>query len=716
MAVIQKIRNKYAKLAGFAIALALVGFILMDAASGRLGELFGNDASVVKVNGEKIDARDYSQRVREYEALYNYSSQGRTLDEATRAQINDQALKELINEKLIAAECEKLGIQTTKEEEKDAIYGANPDQVIQQYKWFVNPDTKMFDPQRVKAFEQQIDQVDPTGKTKEEWEAIKSYVLRNRIVRKYNAMLTSFIYTPKYIMDRQIKEQNEQASIRYVKVPFATINDADVKVTDDELIAYMKKRASLYTIADPTRSIEYVSFDVIPSTEDTARALGTLNQMKAEFETSADAESIVNRNSDDPYKDAFTSKKTFMSMYADTILKQPVGTVYGPYFENGSYKMTKVLQKTSLPDSVKCRHILVKTENARQPLLDDTSAKKKLDSAIAAVKGGIEFGAVVQKFSDDEGSKTTGGEYTFTLQQRTEISKEFGDFIFDGKAGETKVVKVSNDGYAGYHYIQILEQKGFETAAKLATISKALYAGDATENAAYAKATEFAGKNGNEKAFDEAIKKENLSKKVGENVKVNDFMIGGLGSGREIIRWMYDANVGDVSQVFTLDGRYIVAKLSGKQDAGLMKLDAAMRPAIETAVKAEKKAEMIKNKYKGMSSLEAIAQAAGQQVQQADSFNASNSFAGNIGYEPKVVGYAFYPGFKANTVSPGIKGQDGVVYISLVNKWTRPATQDAYTVKQQQMMMEMQTKNSLSSLIQEQLRKNATIKYNSKNL
>lgn len=715
MSVIQKIRNKYAKLAGFIIALALVGFILMDAASSRFGNFFGNDQSVVKVNGEKIDGREYSQRVKEYEALYNYSSQGRSLDEATRAQINDQALSELINEKLIASESEKLGLQFTKEEEKDIIYGASPDPVVQQYKWFVNPDTKMFDPQRVKAFEQQIDQVDPTGKTKEEWEAIKSYVLRNRLVRKYNMLLNNFVYTPKYIIDRQIKEQNEMASIRYVKVPFATINDNDIKVTDAELVDYMKKNKSLYTIEVPTRSIEYVSFDVLPSAEDTARAMGALEQVKAEFASTSDAQSIVNRNSDEPFNDAFVSKKTFMSMYSDSILKMSAGSVFGPYYENNAYKLTKVLDKKVLPDSVKCRHILVKTEQNRQPVKDDSAAKLKLDSAVAAIKSGAPFGEVVNKYSDDEGSKPTSGEYTFTLQQRSQLSTEFADFIFDGKPGESKVVKVKNDGYSGYHYIQILEQKGMESAAKLATISKGLYAGDNTQNAAYAKATEFAGKNNTEKAFDEAIKKENISKKVGENVKVNDFMIGGLGSAREIVRWMYDAKVGDVSNVFTMDGRYIVAKLSGEQEAGLMKLDANNRPSIEAAVKSEKKAEQIINKYKGKS-LEAIAQEAGQQVAQADSFNAANPFAGNIGYEPKVVGYTFYKDFKPNAVAPAIKGQDGVLYISLLNRWDRPATQDEGIRKQQAAMAEMQLKNTLSSMVQEQLKKSATIKYNSKNL
>ncbi len=716
MSVIQKIRNKYAKLAGFIIALALVGFILMDAASSRFGNFFGNDQSVVKVNGEKIDSRDYSQRVKEYEALYNYSSQGRSLDEATRAQINDQALNELINEKLIAEQSEKLGLDFTKEEEKDIIYGAAPDPVVQQYKWFVNPDTKMFDPQRVKAFEQQIDQVDPTGKTREEWEAIKNYVLRNRLARKYNALLNNFVYTPKFLLDRQVKEQNELASINYVKVPFASINDNDIKVTDEELVSYMKEHKALYTIDYPTRSIEYVSFDVLPSAEDTARALGALQQLKDEFTTTTDAQSMVNRNSDDPYNDVYVNKGSFMSMYADSIFRLSTGEVYGPYFENNAYKLTKVLDKKMMPDSVRSRHILIKTQQNRQLVMDDSAAKLKLDSAIAALKSGMPFGEVVKKYSDDEGSVNTAGEYTFTLQQRPQLSKEFGDFVFEGRPGETKVVKVENDGYAGYHYIEILDQKGTQPAVKLATITKGLYAGDNTQNAVYAKATEFAGKNNTSKAFDEAVKNENLNKRIGENVKINDFMISGLGSAREIIRWMYDANVGDVSSVFALDGRYVVAKLSGKQDEGLMKLDANMRPSIESAVKAEKKAEKIKEKYKSVNSLDAIAQQAGQQKAEVDSFNASNSFVGNIGFEPKVVGYTFYKGFNPNTVSPGIKGQDGVIYISVINRWTRPSTQDEGVRKQQAAMAEMQLKNTLSSSIQEQLKKWADVEYNSKNL
>ncbi len=654
--------------------------------------------------------------MKDFEVMVAYSQKGRPIDDNTRAQLNQQALSELINMKLIGKECEKLGIQTTKEEEKELIYGANADPIVQQYPVFTNPDTKMFDPQRVKAFEQQVDEIDPTGKMKEEWETLKKYVLDNNIVRKYNAMLSKAGYLPTFMYERQKKDKSEFASVRFLKIPYTTIDDKTVQVSEEEMIEYMKKHAKQYSVDQPSRSIEYVSFDVLPLAEDTARALGVLNQIKNEFSNTIDVESIVNRNSDEQYKPSFVNKKSFMSVYADSIFALPVGTVYGPYFENGSYKMTKVIDKKQLPDSVKCRHILVKTEASRQPLLNDTAAKQKLDSAVAMIKGGGTFAEAVQKYSEDDGSKNTGGEYTFTLQQKEGLSKEFADFIFDGKPGEKKTVKVSNDQYAGYHYIEILEQKGMQTAAKLATISKGLFAGDNTENAAYAKASEFAGKNNTAQAFDDATKKEGINKRIADNIKENDFSIQGLGNSREIVRWVYESKQGDVSSVFSVNGRYVIAKVSGAQESGLMKLDATIRPGVEQMVRNEKKAKMIIEKYKSPGSIDDLARISGQTPGQADSFDASSPFVNRLGYEPKLLGYVFSKQFQPNTVSPPFKGQDGVLYVTLISRFSRPMPpMPAEMAKQERMMMGSQMRNSLSGA-SESLKKSAKITYNVKNL
>ncbi|HLO72014.1 MAG TPA: peptidylprolyl isomerase [Flavipsychrobacter sp.] len=716
MSVIQKIRNKYAKVAGFVIALSLVGFILMDASNGPLGSLFGRDNSVAKVNGEAIDIKAYSQKVKEYETLYSYSQKGRAIDDATRAQVNQQALADLVNAELVKAECEKLGIQTTAEEAKELIYGMNADPIVRQYQWFQNPDTKMFDPQRIKAFEQQAAQVDPTGKLLEEWETIKNYVLQNNALKKYTMLTAKAVYLPKYMIDKSRKEKSEYAGIDFVRIPYAAIEDNQVPVKDDELVEYMKKNEKRFYNADKSRSIEYVSFDLVPSAEDTASALGVLNQIKNEFTNTVDVESIVNRNSDEQYNPSYINKGSFFSPYADSIFKLSTGSVYGPYFENNSYKLTKVVDRKNLPDSVKCRHILIKTEEGGQPIAADSIIKKRIDSVELAIKSGAAFSEMVTKYSQDDGSKQTGGEYTFTLQQKNQLSKEFGDFIFDGKAGEKKIVKVSNSSYGGYHYIEILEQKGIQPALKLATISRLLEPGQTTNNNSYAKAAEFAGKNTTEKAFDDATKKENISKRVADGIKETDFMVNGLGNSRELVRWLYNANKGDVSSVFTLNGRYIVAKMTGEQLPGLMKLDANNRPAIEMAVRNEKKAKMLAEKYKSLSSLQAISTSSNQAIARADSFNASQPFINKLGYEPRLLGYVFSGKLQPNTVSPAIKGQDALFYVSLVNKYAVPVAANAEQDFQEKMMMMMQLRNSVMGNVQETLKKSAKIKYNVENL
>lgn len=706
MAVIQKIRDKYAKLAGFIIALALVGFILMDAASGRFGDLFRNDSSIAKVNGEKIDYKEYAERIQEYETLYSLLNNNVTIDDNTRAQIHDQILREMIFEKLISEQADDLGLTITKEEEKEMISGAMPDPLVMQFPYFKNQETGQFDPNYLMQFESnKLDLSNPQAqKAMEQWQMLKNYIRRTRLTQKYTAMFTAAAYTPDFIMQRQLQDQNYMASISYVKVPFTTVNDNEVKVTDEDLKSYMEKHSAQYKIDDPTRSIEYVSFDVKPSAEDTAQVLNAITGLKADLATTNDAESFVNRNSDDQYRDLFLTKKSFMSAYSDSIMALPEGAVFGPYFENNTYKIVKVLEKRSLPDSVKASHILIATQNRT-----DSAAKKTADSLLAAIKSGANFDTLATKFSDDPGSKTKGGDLGYFPYGA--MVPEFNEATFMGQTGDLKVVKTQ----FGYHIIKVQDQKNFGPAVKLATISKALAPSSETENAAYARANEFAGRNANGKSFDDAVKAQGLNKLQAQNVKVNDFMIPGVGSSREIIRWMYDAKQGDVSPVFNTDGRYLVAKLTDVQDKGLMKLDASNRPMLESLVKADKKAELIANKYKSSASLDAIAQATAQPLQNADSFNAASGYVPNLGYEPKVVGYSFFEGLKPNTKSPAIKGQDGVFYIALKERFRKPDAQDPMQMQQMQ-MQNMQLRNAMGSMLQESMKRNAEIKYNAKNL
>ncbi|MBA3827965.1 MAG: SurA N-terminal domain-containing protein [Taibaiella sp.] len=720
MAIIQSIRNKYGKLAGGVIALALVGFILMDAFSGRFGDMMGRDNNVAKVNGEKITTRDFSTRVKEYETLYTIFSKGKPVDDNARAELSAQALQNMVYEKVAERQCEKLGLETTKEEQKEIIYGAFPDQLVQQFPAFTDEKTGQFDPQRIKGLEQQAASNANLRPYLEQWQNVKEYVIRNNTVTKLNVMIAASTYIPKFLIDKTIKDQSTKASIQFVKVPYISVSDNEVKITDEDINIFVRKHSAGFNVDEQTRSIDYVSFDIQPSHDDTAKVLENINKAKAELVAATDKtiENVVNRNSDDHYVNAYYNKRTFKSRLADTILSQPVGTVYGPYLDNGSYKVTRVISKQQLPDTVKVRHILVWSKSHGKDVRSDSAAKRIIDSVETALKGGADFKTLMAKYTDDTTSKATNGEYTFEVLQRGSLSKEFGDEIFEGRTGDKKVVHVSNDNYTGYHYIEVLEQKGINTTAKLATISKELAPSNETQNAAYAKANEFAGKNTTAAAFDDAVKKENLNKKIGDGIKAGDFVIQGLGPSREIIRWMYDAKMGDVSNVFSLDSRYVVAKLSSKQDKGLMQVTPMIRPRLENAVRQEKKAELIAAKYKNMTSLDAISKAVNIPIAHADSFSIGSAYNPGLGYDIKAIGYSFNPGLLPGRVSPGVRGGDGVLFINVINRWSSPLDPNTTNMLygQQRTMQERQQKNVVNEQLRPELIKSADVKYTPKNI
>jgi peptidyl-prolyl cis-trans isomerase D len=727
MSVIQTIRGKYGKLAGGVIALALVGFIISDATNGSLRDLFSSrERDVMEVNGVKIDPREYQMRLKEYETLYSMFNSNRQLDDATRAQLNEQVVQMMVYETVVNEQCDKLGIQTTEQEKKDLIYSQNADPLVRQFQVqgqevFVNPDTKQFDPAIITYMEKQLaespDKIDPNGKLREQWDMVKSYVVRMSRVNKYNALFGGSVYVPQYLAKRTAADQNSMASIRYVKVPFTAVADNEVKITDEDLKAYMNKHEALYKTDQPTRTIEYVSFDIVPSSSDTARAINALNEARADFATTKDNKSFVNGRTDNPnsYSEAFLNKRTFTSRNADTLMSLPVGEIYGPYYENGNYLLTKIVDRKTLPDSAKIKHILVKTKDRGNEVRTDTAAKMKIDSAIALIKAGAKFDSVVAIYSEDDGSNKKGGEYTFTLQDKWQISKEFGDYAFEGgKPGESKLVKVSNDAYAGYHYILVEEQKGIAPAVQLATIAKNLIPSDSTINAIYGKANEFAGRNTTADQFDASTKKQGMDKRVGDGIKATSFSIQGLGASREVVRWAYEHNVGDVSPVFQVgDERYVVAKLTAVEEKGIVGLNSANRPVIEQKVREEKKAEIIAKKF-GASSLDALAQSWGQTVQQADTVVLNGAYIPNLGYEPKVVGYAFNNAFQPNTVSPAIKGQGGVYFITVLNRQSAPLPPDnmlAQILGQQRMQQEMQIRNTINQQLQQSVSKKAEVEY-----
>jgi peptidyl-prolyl cis-trans isomerase D len=328
-----------------------------------------------------------------------------------------------------------------------------------------------------------------------------------------------------------------------------------------------------------------------------------------------------------------------------------------------------------LPDSIKCRHILLGTINpqTQQPLLSDSVAHRIADSIALAIKGGANFDSLNIKYSTDEVAKRENGVMTFdiTTIQGDGFAKEFGDFLLNDNGETKKVVKTQ----FGWHYIEILDKKDFQPAYKIAYMAKEIVPSDETINAANTAAIKLSGIAKDQKSFNDYVAKNGLNKvDVPNVVKENDYQLGGLQDARQVVKWAFGAKEGQVSEPFGIKDDYIVAILDRKVKEGVLDVNTA-RPIVESIIKNMKKADEIKKKLNNPATLEAAAAAYNLQVQNsgADStltFDAQ--IINGIGNEPKVAGAAFNKAYQSKP-SPAFAGNTGVFVIKVNSVSSKPA-------------------------------------------
>lgn len=662
MSIIQTIRDKAAPVTIGVIAISLIGFILMDAGRSGLGGGVSPKDAVASVNGVDISWETFQQKVKLNEDIQQM--QGATVDENTRQQIYTETYRTMIDEELLNQEFAKLGIDVSDKEFNDMLFGKNPPQ------WLTQQFTNEKGEYDVVAARNAINEL-KKNKANANRDLINNVYLNPMIDgtkrNKYFSLLQNSTYVPKWMAEKTIADNNQMASMSYIVAPFSSISDSAVKVTDAQILEYAKKHQSEYETEEGSRHIAYVAFDASPSAQDTADVVSSLEALKAEFASTADAGSFVMRNGTTlPYFDGYVSKNRIQIAQKDSIIGAGVGKVYGPYLDVQSFVLSKVVDSKVLPDSVKARHILIGTIDPRtqQPLMDDASAQKKADSLFAAIKAGADFTALALMNSTDEGSKIQGGDLGYFASGT--MVKEFNDFCFSKSKGDMEVVKTQ----FGYHIIQITDQKDFAPAYKIAYLAKTIDASQATINDAQMKANTFLSKSKDYKSFDANATAEKLNKLVATDIKAADYQIGMLGVNRQLVRDIYKADVGEVlPEPIEINNQFVVVAVTGEDPKGLPSVN-KLRPMVESIVRNELKGKQLAEKLAGVNTLEAAAQKLNVPVLRADSVSFVSPLLGGVGYELKAGGFGFNKS-SVGKVSAPIVGSSGVFLVKPENIYAK---------------------------------------------
>jgi peptidyl-prolyl cis-trans isomerase SurA len=153
------------------------------------------------------------------------------------------------------------------------------------------------------------------------------------------------------------------------------------------------------------------------------------------------------------------------TLYSDAVAEMEPGTVTDPIRAPNSFHIVKVNDMRSAVehseiDQVLVRHILV-TPNE---IIDNETAKQRLDDALARINKGEDFGEIAKILSDDPGSANSGGEMDWSGPGT--FVPEFEEIVNAAEIGE---ISEPFQSRFGWHIVEVMDRRVYNNTEDLKT-------------------------------------------------------------------------------------------------------------------------------------------------------------------------------------------------------------------------------------------------------
>ncbi len=675
MAVIGKIRS-YSGLLIAVIGIALAAFVLGDFMG--YGPTGAQNLEVGIVGKSKIMYPEFENRVSQQVENWRQQTGNQTIGEREAFQIRQQVWNQMLREVLLSKEFESLGLEISPDELTELIIGRNPHPSIIQS--FSNPVDGSFDPQMVIEFIQNLDVMDPS--MQRQWFMLEEFIKQERKETKYHNMISRGYYVPEVLASIDFQNKNATADIRVALKRFTEIDDTLVRVTDRDIRNAYNEHKNQFK-REASRDLVYVVFPVFPSEQDRDIIRQETERLKNEFKNTTDVVSFINANSDQRFDPRYYGRGELSPEIDELMFDAQPGTIYGPYEEGNAFVVAKLQDVQFRPDSMRASHILIAHQASMsagpETTLNRNQAQQKADSLLTVVRRNpARFGQLAVELSDDPSAFTNQGDLDWFPDGA--MVQPFNEAVINTPVNSFTVAESD----FGFHVIHVTGKSAPTKKVQVAKLVRNIEYSNQTYQRVYGQASAFASMLREKKDFDEAVEEQGLAKRVVDNIRPMDNAIPGIDQPRGIIQWAFAERTtkGDHSQIFDLDGRFVIAKVTNVREEGIPQLDDIRNEIREIAIR-EKKAEMLSNQFMEAqgNNLEEIAASLGIESRLIENIRFNQSNLQGFGNEPAVIGAAF-------AIEPGsrprpVKGNAGVYMVEVIElvdavepqTWTNQQTQ-----------------------------------------
>ena len=684
MATIQRIRQRSGLLV-VVVFVALIAFLLGDLFRSGGSKFFGDPNVIGTVNGRDITRQELSQGMEELRAG-NPEQYANT----TSIQLANFVWNNIVTEELLSAELSAAGMSVSEQE----IY----------FDIITNPNIRQnfagangqFDENMFKSYIAQVrDNRDASEQSVEMWTQWLSFerAVANQAQNfKYTNAIEKAIFMPAGLAETEINRGDAQHPAQYVYVPYIDVNEDEINVSDEDAKRYFNAHKEDFS-QEEGRNIEFINFPLAPSESDREGVRAELASLSFEWLNVEDDSVFVNQHSDVRFQSEYYTTTELVGTGLDTLVDgQSVGFQKGPIDLGGAFAVVKLVDRQTVPDSVKARHILRPFAGATRADASVTrnpqEAKVLADSLFAYLEGNPSaFESVSEAFSSDVVAKEKGGDLGYF--SRGSMAKPFENFCFFRKNGSIGVVPTQ----FGWHVIQVTDQKGENDVYKIGQIIREILPSDETIQTLYNQASGYAAEAQTAEDYRALATEKGFFLRPARNLGRVEEVVSGLGTARRVVRWAWDDDreEGNIGLLENDGNGYVVVVLTDKLEEGTSPFEMVQAQCLEAAKKDAKKAlvlERLENASDGAATIEAVATAAGKEVRTL-SFRISQFNISGVGNEAKVVGTIC--GLEPGTLSPVILGENGA--FMAITSPANPAPQIDYT------NMAQNTQRSIRNLV-----------------
>lgn len=634
MAVLEKIRSK-SVLLFIVIIGALLAFILGDFLSSGCSR----NTTVAEVDGTTIDIAEFSN----YPAA---SQNDATTDNAVH---RNKVLVEMLFNKMTDKEIEELGIKVSDQELQAAIQAQ-----IGQYQYYATM-YQQADAQTRAYLEPQLMQLQVVGY----YDIIKNpaqYGLTAEQVNAYKAELTQYeqklrkdLAISKFaslynglitanVLDAQSMHNQSGTTydIAYVSVPFSSIPDEEITVSEDDLKQEWEKNKRMFAIDQETRAISYINVNITPSNADREATNTEYAEILAALDSVSANEALIGHTAfiASPAQTATIAQleEARKNVPRNNFVSQQE---YNTLINSLNAETTTIGSALPMINGVNNYYSLLKVIDIRSEIdsinvsLYEATSQAEADSVFALINSGKSFKEITNAQDSIDVLLATGFNKDLTSLK---------ELLTNSKIGQAFVSADSTASTGNIFYVACVNSRTAPVKVyDFAVISHTLEASNETITNMRDSLTQYAKNNNNAEDF---IKNAQEAGFIALNSYVdartpqitsapNFFNVdnfinsNGIQDSYDAVYWAMTAEKGSMSSIFTdnTESRMLIVLVNDIYEDYLPYNDPNVKEALTAIVRDNKKAEAIIKKFGKANDLAGYASATGTSV-----FNRSMTF------------------------------------------------------------------------------------------